>query len=381
MSGKVILYQGVYQYEAVNVFIEELAAGFARLGREAVFIDLADRGSVKERLQQELSGPLECVVSFGAVGCEIALGGKPLYDHLPAPFVAVLVDHPAHHLERFAMENIIITSYDRSHLAFLRRYFEGKKRLGFLPHGGSAAEGSAAEDRPVDVLFAGTYTPPEDAYARLRALSGADFPIMDAVVERLMATDCEPMEDMLGAVLTERGRDGEWRRLCARLAEVDIFMKAFKRLEILKALDAAGIAVDIVGAKWPAGLFKNHRIRPAVPYREALRMMRVSKIVLNMGFVPDGSHERVFSAMRNGAAVVGDFNPYLDELFRNGEEILLFRWTEMENLPDMIAGLLGDEAKRRACVSGAGAKTGAHTWAARAASLLDIVGRSRRDAC
>lgn len=369
---RVILYKGTFAYDAVNVFIQELGAGLSALGRTVHVVDVADAAS-RAALPDELSRPFECIVSFGAIGFAALPAAD--YDRLPAPFVAVLVDHPVWQLDRLKMENMIVTCFDRSHLAFLRKYFDGRKRVELLPHGGSPARGGSAgpEGRPVNVLFPGTYMDADAAYAKLRSLPQDVFEVMDFVVERLLVTDCVPLEDALAAVLAADGRETEWKRLCAYLPAVDWFNRAYKRMGILRRLDEAGIPVEILGNHWPAGLFRNHTIRPALPYREVLSLMQRSKIVLNVTCFPDGSHERVFSAMLNGAVPASDYNPYLGELFPDDGDILFYRWPQIEELPARLAALLGERAKLEERSARAPALAKDHTWAARASSLLDFV--------
>ncbi|MCC7485040.1 MAG: glycosyltransferase family 1 protein [Burkholderiales bacterium] len=376
-----ILYRGAFAYDLADAFVEDLAAGFAALGREVVFVDLTDRAGRGARLQEELSRPFECIVSINAIGSRPADAppGTHFYDSLAAPYVAVLIDHPACHLGRLTIGNMIVTSYDRSHVAFLERYFGGARRVAFLPHGGSVAAGAGAPgERPIDLLFPGTYSDPDAAFDALRhAGPPGVFDVLDYVVERLLAADCEPLEEALAAVLADEGRQDEWRGLCPLMPVVESFVKAHKRREILERLDRAGIAVDILGNGWPAERFRRHRVLPARPYREALRLMREAKLVLNMGFVPDGSHERVFSALLNGALPAADHNPYLDELFGDGRDILLFRWTRLDELPGRLAAALGDRDRLRRHAERAPALAADHTWAARAAAIVELVKRAR----
>jgi hypothetical protein len=298
-----------------------------------------------------------------------------MYSNLPAPFVTVLVDHPSCALELFAMPDMFITCYDRSHVAFLKKYLGPARKIGFLPHGGSVAgHGATLEKRSIDVLFPGTFTDVDEAYTRFRAACSEEiFEILDCVVERLIQADCEPMEDALTTVLHAEGREEWWRKLSEYLPLMESFVKPYKRMEVLTHLDRAGIAVEIVGSSWPPDRFKHHKLRPAVPYPEVLKMMRQSKIVLNMGFVPDGSHERAFSAMLNGAVPACDFNRYLAERFTDGNEILLFRWTQLRELPPMLMRTLGDDARRQEQSARAAAAASRDTWAARAPLLLDFV--------
>jgi hypothetical protein len=371
----VILYKGRFAYDAVNVFVDELAAGLAALGRETVLIDLTV-DSQRSRIETELARPFECIVAFGAIGTRPRNipAGSHMYDRLQGPYVAVLVDHPSYHLDRFTIDNMILTCYDRTHVSFVRKYFGGRKRVAFLPHGGSmAGSGPAADSRPIGILFPGTYADPDAEYASLRAsLPEHVFDIMDFVVERLLLSDGEPMEDALSAVLSAEGREDEWPRLCLHLPAIEAFVKPYKRMEVLRRLDHAGLAVELLGS-WPESLFRHHRMRPTCSYGDMLRLMQQSKLVLNMGFVPDGSHERVFSALLNGALPVSDGNPFLEESFSRDADMLFFRWTKLDELPGRVAAVLDDRVSLAGYPSRAAQLGQAHTWAARAGSLLALV--------
>src|SRR6185436_2100011 len=139
---RVILYKGTFAYDAVNVFIRELAAGLSDLGREVTIIDLTtEKATRAQRVREALSQPFECIVSFAGIGFHPRSEelGLRMYSNLPAPFVTVLVDHPSCALELFAMRDMLITCYDRSHVAFLQKYLGPDRKIGFLPHGGSVA--------------------------------------------------------------------------------------------------------------------------------------------------------------------------------------------------------------------------------------------------
>jgi hypothetical protein len=377
---RVILFKGRFQYDAVNVFVDELATGLAALGRETILIDLRVEAA-RAGIEEELTRPFECIVAFAAVGTRprLAPGETHMYDRLSAPYVAVLVDHPSYQLDRFTIDNMMVTCYDRTHVAFLRKYFGGTKRVEFLPHGGSAAHDDVpvTGSRPIGILFPGTYADPDAEYASLRDSLAPDvFDIMDFVIERLIVSDGEPMEDALAAVLSAEGREDEWARFCPYLLPVESFVKPYKRMEVLRRLDGAGLAIEILGNHWPQSLFRHHRIQPARSYGEVLRLMRQSKMVLNMGFVPDGSHERVFSALLNGALPVSDRNPYLEELFPHEGDTLLFRWTQIDELPARVQAMLDDRTSLAGYPSRAVQLGQPHTWGARARQLLALLGHS-----
>ena len=184
---RVILYKGTFAYDAVNIFVEELAAGLAALGREVVLLDLSDRSGRSAKIQEELTRPFECIVAFAGIGFRpmSVAAGTHIYDSLSAPLVAVLVDHPSCQLDRFGTDNMIITCYDRSHVAFLNRYFDGRKRVEFLPHGGSVAADGGAEPggRSIDLLFPGDREILLSRWTQLEQMPGRLAAVLDDEAE------------------------------------------------------------------------------------------------------------------------------------------------------------------------------------------------------
>jgi spore maturation protein CgeB len=103
--------------------------------------------------------------------------------------------------------------------------------------------------------------------------------------------------------------------------------------------------------------------------------MRKSKIVLNTIMVP-GSHERVFSAMLNGAVVLSDSNQFYQDFFKDGEDLLLYRWTQIDKLPGIIKEALSSPEKLAQIAAAGQQKAMAeHTWEKRAEMLLGMLKR------
>jgi spore maturation protein CgeB len=145
-------------------------------------------------------------------------------------------------------------------------------------------------------------------------------------------------------------------------------------MKILSELDKSGLKTTIYGNNWPEGIFKKHSINGAVGFNDILKLMTRSKIVLNIGNYPDGSHERVFSAMLNGALMLSDYNSYLAEIFEEDKEIAFYRWLDLEVLPEKTAYLLSHPEKmKEIALKGKRKAEKEHTWKSRAESLLKIV--------
>jgi hypothetical protein len=384
----VVIYKGVYQYGAVNFFADCMADAFRSLGRDVFILDLSDDDNLVANMRKAFTTDTEFILSFGAVGYAFRSGDKSLYDTLPFPFVALLVDHPCHHIMRLIMKNMLVTTIDRSHSVFLRRYFKGALKSFYLPHGGCLCPGAdvdiSVSARPVDLLFAGTYMDREECFNEIKRLDRIPRRLALAAIDRVLACDSLPIERALEETALEGDIDIYADSILPRITlevipRIELFVRAVKRMEVLSALDRAGTAVDIYGNNWPGGLFRNHRIHEALPFEKILLEMTRSKIVMNIGNYPEGSHERVFSAMLNGALMLSDYNPYFEEIFREDRNISLYRWTDIDALPDKVAGLL-DDGERRETIAATGKAEAEknHTWDNRASELLKMVHAFRK---
>lgn len=106
--------------------------------------------------------------------------------------------------------------------------------------------------------------------------------------------------------------------------------------------------------------------------------MQDAKIVLStMTWFKDGTHDRVFNGMLQGAVAVTDSSGYMKEEFGGykepkgrEEELLFFELEELDKLPVQIQELLSDP-KRAQQIANRGYQKAKqfHTWRARAIEL------------
>ena len=385
MPPRVVIYKGTYQYGAVNLFADEIAEGFRKLGRETVFVDLTDTSALQSNLSKAFSGSnVEFILSFNAAGYCFELNAKSLYDSLPFPFFAFLVDHPAHHLDRLRFNNIIISAMDRSHVHFLNNYFKGSKKVFFMPHGGcrSSLAGTPREKK-IDVLFPASYMDMDEELTKIKSLEPFSQKLIYDSVDIILKNDAIPIEDALEAIGRGLGINIYEGKIFYKMAseiinKIETLVRAIKRTEMLKILDDAGIAVDIYGNGWPENRFKSHRVHKALPFNEINDLMTESRIVINAANIADGAHERVFTTMLNGSLCLSDYNPCLAETFREDSEIVFYRWTKITGMPDIITKLLADnELLENISLNGAAVASASHKWEHRAAQLIKIVEESK----
>lgn len=384
--SRVIVYKGVYLYDVVNRFAEELGAGFEKMGVETTFVDFADRPNVTDSLRSALERPFDMIVAFGAVGCGVTIGDKSVYDLFKSPYVAVLIDHPAHHIDRLGATNTAVCCYDKSHMAFLELCFKGAFKTAWFPHAGCIPpeSGIPASRRSLNLIFAGSYI---DPVATDRAIEAVADPavkrVIRAAVDRLGQVDSIPIHEAVIPAAAAEGldllREPYGVNAFARaVALTEQMSRALRRLAVLKALDDSGIAVNIFGLGWPSGLFKTHRVNGPANFDKVMELMAYSRMTLNLIMKP-GSHERPLTAMLAGSVAVGDHNDFFSSEFRSGEDLLLYRWTRLDELPGQITEMAGNPERLDAIAASGRAKClASHTWEVRARTLLELLARDWR---
>ena len=106
-----------------------------------------------------------------------------------------------------------------------------------------------------------------------------------------------------------------------------------------------------------------------------LNALANAKISLNvMPWFKDGAHDRVYSAMCNGALCLTDPSRFMREDLLEGENVIFYSLKEYEKLPDRICQLLSQEGKREKIAEGG--KEHAmknHVWSERVPQLLQFV--------
>ena len=153
------------------------------------------------------------------------------------------------------------------------------------------------------------------------------------------------------------------------------YVRNYLRLECIKTFDKAKTSLTIYGKGWGGQNFDNIRVRSPVDYMQSLHVMQQSKFVLNASpMFPCGTHERIFSAMLNGAISVTDRSKFLrGNLIRN-KELIDFTWQDLELLPEKIKELLSKPKKMQSLATRGREKAlSDHTWFNRAKEILKVV--------
>lgn len=379
----IVLFKGQSQYDVLREFISILSSCFSRLGFDTVIIDLMEPVWQKHLETTLKRKKVYFFFSMNAVGVDLKMGDRSLYDTLNIPFFGFLVDHPMYHLDRLnqGVSNLIISCIDQTHLDFLNNYLNGNYTKVFIPHGGTqsnAPDVNTMEDRTIDVLFTGSYTNPDPHRQQWLYQGERIGQLFDEVMERALYQDQQPLVETAKRVFSEKSLDLVYfhhGKVWQALTHVDLYIRNRRRRESISSLSNYEYQVEVYGNGWDQLELhsKNINFHPSIDFSEAQGKMRQSKIVLNV--LPNfryGGHERLFTAMLSGAAVVVDQNPYLLNNFNDKRELYFY---DIKSDPGtLIESALSDPTSLlNAANEGSKRVSGEHTWEARALKILETV--------
>lgn len=382
---RVVLVKGQSTYDALRVFIDDLAAAFAARGYEPVVIDLLGPDPSGDVDRAAAAGGVSLVFTFNILGEYRDRRGWTLGQIFGAPHVVQHVDYPltnAQRLDRTAPETALLF-VDETHAHAVRSVYGAERfpYLGFSPHAAIGAPSLAGETleafaaRPIPILFTGSfYKPADTAWPQLDRRAKAIF---ERALDIAMGVEWIPALDALDRALTESGRDPETCDLAPLRRHASLIhehVRSHRRFELLKQAAKLGLPLHVYGAGYERHLYRFKNIiyggEADLPLASAL--MRQSRVVLNVNAnFGAGSHERPLSAMLAGAAAASDHSRFYAEQFVPGREIALYRWSSLASDLAEIGRLAEDPQAAYAIAAAGRARVMAgHRWDHRVDTIL-----------
>ena len=390
---QVVLIRGASAYGALGVFTQSLAEAFAQRGYSPVIVDVTAHDLEASLRAVAAQGSVALAFSFGLFGEHRTEDGLSVGDLAGAPHVVHYVDYPLSHALRLdrTPRSAALLVVDPTHVEAIEATYgeDHFASVGFCPHAAigpvappSASAAAFAAERPVPILFAGTFYPAETpAWTRFAPPLPALF---EAAFEMALAEDFMPALDALRAAMRDRGLDPEapeHRHLLRGATFVHEQVRARRRLQLLETAARMGLPLWAVGKGWAAelGRFPNLTHGGEADLAGIVGLMRHSRVVLNVNAnFGAGSHERVLTAMTAGAAAASDHSRFYVERFAPGTEILLYRWTALEDGLDQVARLAADPEAAWALAEAGRARAAAeHQWEHRVDVILAAADAAR----
>lgn len=387
---KIMLYNTKQNHPAIWPNMMSLAEGFHKCGRETVLCNLDDLESLQAGYRLLLD-PQQVYFTIGMNNLGMYLPTPegelfPVYHELDIPHVSVMLDMPYNHcISGFDVpcKNHIVTLLDPFLNDYLTHVYPDKQmHTLFLPLGGSSeldASSVFSSKRIYDVVVSASWWGSEkiERSWHTESLNQGITGILDDVADYL---EMYPVNTMAAfrEILSQRGlMDKEyWQKLIPFFEWMQRYIKPYRRLKSVEFLVQSGIPVDVFGAGWENAPFANHlNLHGGVSYEETLKIFSQARIVYqDQAEFNHGAHDRVFTAMLNGAVVVSEYSTYLDKEFIDGQDLFMFDWKHGQEQVGIIPELLSDEPRRLAIAFNAYSKADKkHRWVNRAQRILEAV--------
>lgn len=396
---KVILIKNAV--ETLGYFSRQIAMEFEQAGIATYFVDYDRLVETVEGVYWFAEKGRTAFVTFNFVGISgeeifIEENGRYLWENYGMRCLNILVDHPLYYhsrLETPPMPDMHIFCVDREHVAYVRRFYP-EIPVDFLPLAGNVrlAEadsdmgadmggfwGEGYEERKYDLVFTGNYTPVTHLYREIEGLEPDYRKFYRDIMEDLIAHPGQSMDAVMEAHIgRELGEvpDTDKRSAIAGMVFIDICVRSYFRGKIISGLAERGIRIHVFGANWerlsckkPENIISTGREVDSMTCVEAIRNAKISLNI--MPWFKDGAHDRVFTAMLQGAVSLTDDSRYLREQLSDGEDVVFFSLEDIHGLSEEVRGLLA-EPERAAHIAESGYRKAweMHTWRNRARNLM-----------
>lgn len=369
-------------YQILSVFAEQFGAALRRLGYLVEYFDLSQEDFTET--YRLIGQHYQAVIGIQSYMFSAKLNNDMgfLHDKIIGPKYNFILDHPSrveNHLKEVPKQ-LTILAVDRNYAAYAKKTYPVNAI--FFPPGGICTS-FEPQERIFDVTFIGSYF---DNFSfvleRFSEFSRQDRFLANRFWLIMKKSPALPAEEALSMALEHYHMQLSWAEfaeLFHRFRDLIVYMATYYRMKVLRTLLEAGIPVHVFGTSWkscplranPNFIWHNEDLSTD----ECLLVWQQSKIALNtMTWHKDGITERILNSMLQKAVVLTERNPYMEEAFCDGKDVLLYDLDKLNELPKIIQNTLPYPEKLSAI-----AKNGYlnalenHTWDSRAKEFIHIL--------
>jgi len=372
------------QYGVLHHFTVKLAEAFSRQGVSCNVLE-AEWNNPKPFLDKIFEDKPDFTLSFNGLLPDDE--GRFFCDLIGIPHVAFLVDSQNQFFPLIQSPNTIISCTDRFSCDFFKGVQQGKNIL-FIPHG---VERELAPDKSLGKNYDVVMMSSLMDFQKLREEWRENYPkiITDAMDEAIEMTLSDQDAWYVQSFVYALDRQIELKgaidptkiNFPTIFDDLELYLKGKSRVDLIRSIHDAEVHVfgSTPGRSWKEILGKdmpNVKVHEAVPFANALEIIKQSKIVLNIApWIRNGSHERIFVSLACGALPLAEENIYLKENFTSGKDIAMFAYKDLGGINDVVNEYLSNNQKREEIVQKGRAKVMEHhTWDARAKEILQDLG-------
>lgn len=318
----------------LNYIAKQFGSFFQTKKCEIFFFDTNDFEISQADLFSFLKKGVHAAFFFNHVGLALSLqNGANLWETLSIPCYDFIVDHPMYYADSLdnPPANTTLLCADKTHVDYAKKYYPNLSNVAFLPTGGCQAIPYPDKDsflktyaqREIDLLFIGSFkhVPFEE--------SSFDIRIRDY----LKAHTSVPFDIAVEKILKEQNpalslNDMELKIEIEKHRFLETNLLSEYRENLILAMLEAGLEIEVYGNGWENSQLHSHRnfhLHAPIAFEDGLQLMQKSKILLNhMAWFKNGSSERIFNAMANGALCVTDSSIFLDSILFHNQNCILY---------------------------------------------------------
>ncbi len=383
MIKKVCFLVNYNQYESKRHFTNKLVEALKRANVESKVVDV-DESKVDESLIDEIiEYAPDCTASFNSF--TPFPDNTYLWDYTEIPHLSILLDPSLYSVYLIESPYSMISCVDQSDCYGLST--QGFDRILFMPH---AIERDLLDEPPqekqYDVVFIGSCYDFETMQSIWKhKLSDVEREVLEEATDLFFSNTEIPLHEALVSVWGTKDVENEDINFLNLFSYLDQYSRGIDRVELIRHINDGEVHIfgelfedDQSATKgWKEMLRDKSNIvfHEPVSYEESLKILQKSKICLNSSpFFKYGAHERIFAGFACGALVVTNENPFLKQMFKDGESIVYFRSKEWDKVNEKINYYLENEDARKAVVeSGRAVVRVNHTWDHRAIEIRDVL--------
>ena len=344
-------------YDTLNIFTDQVASCLKKRGINVDFINL-DSKDVEGEIYRVINNRYDVALTFNSVGQHaFKVNGQFLLDYMKVPFYNYIVDHPMRHYKHLCvpLKDYHVFCLDKGHEEYILKSHPNIKTANTLPLGGWINEGANIKpirDRRYDVVLTGSYYSLSDIEDTILNGDKQFIDLTIATINYMLDNRSVSNEDALKAVLEANSINVDDSTFAMYLNKIDRsnhYVNAYVREEVVRYVIDSGVSLHLFGDGWDrlnVDDWKNTVIHKGVPYTETADIYADAKVCLNtMPWFKKGLHDRVPTAMLNGAVALTDTTEYIDEFFvTEGDdiELLTFDIANPVTAVEKLKSVLGD---------------------------------------
>lgn len=380
-------------HPAIYPNMQSIAKALAELGHDVVTCNTANEEEIMAALSLLREEKIiDLSIGVNAMGMQMNFADNQVLDvyaDLDVTHISILLDEPfnsyCNGYDKPAKNHIITYLDGTDKEYFSKMNLAGDKYKLFMPLGGTESKLSIEELLEIkrkssyDVVFSAgsfgdcTRGPLWDKFGPMPGKY-----MLNILTDILSLLRSKPVSVVTAAkaVLKDRGMEETnfFQAMAVFFPAIIAYIKAWRRKTLVVELLNAGIALDVFGAGWDKmDLPQGAKLHGAIAYEDMLQVMSKAKIVVNdEACFNEGAHDRVFTAMLNGAVVVSEYSSYLAEEFILDQDLVMFDWQNIGGQIQKIPELLTNKTYRERMARNAYNKViKRHTWRNRAERMLE----------